>query len=93
MRHKDMPAKQVTLVYQAGIANVFETSVPDGPIRLLQADFRSCEWFVRGIKAAGLPCFYAWCNQPGDITLQKWNYDSFGDMPFFESISRDFEVA
>lgn len=84
-------AKQVTLVYQAGLANVFETS-GDKPVRLVQADFKTCEAFVRGIKATGMPAFYAWCNQAGDITDAKWIYDSFGDMPFFNHISRDFEV-
>lgn len=86
--------KQATLVYQGGIANVFDTGKAE-PVRLIQADFRTCEAFARGIKATGVPVHYAWCNQAGDIGLPgiKWNYEAFGDMPFFESISRDFEVS
>lgn len=41
-----MPA--ITLLYQCGIANVF-----DGDHRILQHAFAPCEWFARGLQAAG----------------------------------------
>ena len=50
---------KVVLVYQAGIANVFEVdslNLSDygrEARRLLQGDFRTCEAFARGCGAAG----------------------------------------
>lgn len=81
-------------MYQAGIANVFDTSYTPQlpPQRILQTDFHTAETFVRGVRATGVPASYAWCNKAGDITNQEWNYESFNDMPFFDKISNDWET-
>lgn len=71
--------KRAVLVYQAGIANVFEVqsfNMADfgrDAKRLLQADFRSCEMFARGLDAAGVKVATAHCNMAGDITHQPWS--------------------
>lgn len=71
--------KRFMLVYQAGIANVFEVDAFNlGPYgrnarRLLQSDYRSCESFARGIAAAGGIVRTAACNRAGDIVNEKWD--------------------
>jgi hypothetical protein len=79
--------KQAALVYQAGIANVFEVesfNLADygrDAKRLIQADFRTCESFARGLKAAGVDVITLHCNMTGDVADQKWS-DSILDAPF-----------
>ena len=73
--------KRSMLVYQAGIANVFEvecfnlTSFGRNAKRLLQADFRSCEYFARGLAAAGVTVRTVACNKAGDIINETWDED------------------
>jgi hypothetical protein len=73
--------KRAMLVYQAGIANVFEVSAFNladfgrDARRLLQADFRTCEAFSRGLVAAGVRVTTAACNQAGDIVRAHWTDD------------------
>lgn len=80
---------KAVLVYQAGIANVFSVSsfnLSDygrDAIRLLQADFRTCESFARGLAAAGVVVRSAACNQAGDIIRSTWSED-FDAQPFSE---------
>lgn len=82
--------KNYTLVYQAGIANVF--SHANKPTRcslgsrkrVMQADFKSCENFCRGLIEAGAEVTPAWCNMAGDVSLQDWNYSEFDLAPFCE---------
>jgi len=71
-----MKAKRVTravLVYQAGIANVFQVesfnmaNYGRDARRLLQSDFRTCEAFARGLVAAGVRVTSAACNRAGDV--------------------------
>lgn len=75
------------LVYQCGIANVFEVETlnlsPDGrnAKRIMQSDFRSCEMFALGLKHAGCYIYSAYCNMAGDITNQPWN-SKLSDAPF-----------
>ena len=75
------------LVYQAGIANVFAVDclnlAPYGreARRLLQADFRSCELFARGLAAAGVRVGTAVCNRAGDVVDQRWS-DDLDSAPF-----------
>jgi hypothetical protein len=75
------------LVYQAGIANVFKvrahTLVPKGrnAARLLQADFRACENYARGLRDAGVVVRTAGCNMAGDIAEQVWT-DELDSLPF-----------
>lgn len=84
--------KYAVLVYQNGIANVFEVDclnmAPSGRIteRLLQAEFRHCEWFARGLGAAGYKVASAWCAQTGDITNARWNHHDWNEAPFSEHI-------
>jgi hypothetical protein len=69
---------KVMLVYQAGIANVFEVECFNlDPLgrnarRLKQADFRSCENFARGLMAAGVTVRVVACNRAGDIVNAHW---------------------
>lgn len=81
--------KKAVLVYQAGIANVFEVqafNVSDygrDAKRLLQADFRTCENFARGLGVAGALVTTMHCNQAGDIVAAKWS-DDLDAAPFSE---------
>lgn len=81
-----------TLVYQAGIANVFKVdcfnlaSFGRNAKRLLQSDFRTCEAFARGI-IAGNPrarLVTLACNMAGDIADRKWT-DDLNGAPFSDN--------
>jgi hypothetical protein len=82
--------KKAFLVYQAGIANVFAVECfnlsPFGrnSIRLLQADFRSCESFACGMKAVGCVVKTAACNMAGDVSNERWSED-LNSQPFSDS--------
>lgn len=72
--------KRAMLVYQAGIANVFQVETfrldpGRGAKRLLQNDFHTCESFARGLRAAGVQVKVAACNMAGEIIGQEWTYD------------------
>lgn len=91
MRTKsNTPVTRAFLVYQAGIANVFAVDCanlnPFGreAVRLIQADFRTCESFARGLAAAGAFVHSAACNEAGDITDSQWT-DDLDSQPFSES--------
>lgn len=83
-----------TIVYQAGIANVFkvEQSRPYNRTRLMQSDFRSCENFLRGIKAAGGHIRRAWVNEAGDIAARPWSVSHFDNAPFSDSFAKDLQA-
>jgi hypothetical protein len=73
---------KAVVVYQAGIANVFEVENFDAEAsgrgncrRLLQHAFGPCEWFARGLRSAGTHIASAHCNRAGDITDAKWDFD------------------
>lgn len=80
---------KAVLVYQAGIANVFEVesfNMADygrDAKRLKQGDFRTCEAFAQGLAAAGAQVTTAQCNQAGDITHSRWS-DDLDSAPFSE---------
>ena len=84
--------KHATLVYQAGIANVFSHDVPSKVTnansssrkREMQSDFRTCEAFAAGLKRAGVKVKTAWCNQAGDIAMLVWNFENFEEAPWSE---------
>ena len=82
--------RKAVLVYQAGIANVFAVDCfnlnPFGrnAKRLLQGAFSSCEWFAKGLAAAGVKVATVHCNMAGDITNQIWSED-LDSAPFRES--------
>jgi hypothetical protein len=71
-------AQKIVLVYQCGIANVFEVDrfsrSPErrNARRLLQRDFDSCIWFARGLGAAGCVVRTASCDVAGDCAEQPW---------------------
>lgn len=73
--------KRAVLVYQAGIANVFEVTAFNlsdygrDAKRIMQNDFRTCEAFCRGLAYGGVIVQTAACNQAGDITRAHWSGD------------------
>lgn len=65
--------RHFTLVYQCGIANVFDISSASGdPIRLMQSGFRDCEMFLRGAAHAGVRTEIRHCDQAGDVAGSQW---------------------
>lgn len=80
----------IALVYQAGIANVFEVnSFNAAPNerkakRLLQHAFHPCEWFTRGMMEAGATVRVFSCNRAGDIAHVPWA-EGLEDCPFRDS--------
>ena len=79
---------KAVLVYQAGIANVFEVQTfnmaNDGlrkARRLAQNTFSACEHFALGLGEAGVIVRSAACNQAGDIASAHWT-DNLEDAPF-----------
>src|SRR5579884_4300272 len=86
------PITAAVLVYQGGIANVFAvgriSGRPDGrngERRLLQHAFTACEWFARGLQAAGVEVATYWCNEAGDIADSTWRQENLADAPFSDS--------
>lgn len=87
--------KKAALVYQAGIANVFQcertTTLADtvlGPRkarRLLQGTFRDCEMFACGLKAAGTIVRTFACNRAGDVTDNEWTIN-LANAPFLKRV-------
>ena len=81
--------KRAFLVYQAGLANVFEVRChnlsPYGrdAKRLLQGTFGECVWFARGLGAAGWIIHTAACNEAGDIAGRTWSED-LDSQPFHD---------
>ncbi|MHC5062253.1 MAG: hypothetical protein ACYTFK_14445 [Planctomycetota bacterium] len=79
--------KRAVLVYQAGLANVFEVdsfNLSDygrEARRIMQSDFYTCEVFARGLAHAGYRVGSASCNMAGDIINQKWTHGT-ADCPF-----------
>jgi hypothetical protein len=72
--------RRFVLVYQAGIANVFEVAsfnLSDygrDARRIMQNDFGSCINFARGLVEAGHLVGTASCNKAGDITEARWSF-------------------
>ena len=80
--------KDAAIVYQGGIANVFEmdrTGLPMiRPIRRLeQGAFVTCENVTRGLMLAGVSVRIYSCNMAGDVTDQDWT-QGLSDCPFRE---------
>lgn len=82
-----MPSKKFILVYQAGIANLFEVDgfepYPESRInqRVYQGDFRTAEAMARGMLMAGTSVRVASCNYAGDCSMIKWT-PGVGACPF-----------
>ena len=66
-------ARNIALVYQNGIANVFEIEAPGKVRRLLQHAYSPCEWYAQGLRDAGnnLSVFYS--DDAGDIANSYWH--------------------
>jgi hypothetical protein len=82
---------KAVLVYQAGIANVFTVDLftahaenSRNAKRLLQHTFAACEWFARGLVAAGAEVRTAACNRAGDIVDATWS-NNLDEQPFSDS--------
>lgn len=94
-RAKQPKIRKAVLVYQAGIANVFAVqsfNMADygrDARRLLQADFRTCESFARGMAVAGVLVATAACNQAGDIISAPWS-ENLDEQPFSDKFSPVF---
>ena len=76
--------KTYSLVYQAGIANVFQVTdsgFTHKRTRVLQASFRSCEDFARGLVEAGCKVDSLQCNMAGDCVNGDWSAN-LDDAPF-----------
>lgn len=75
-----MNIRNAVVVYQAGIANVFD--VTEGKrARVLQSSFDACEWFAAGLIAAGTVVSVSACNRAGDIAALPW-VTPLSDAPF-----------
>lgn len=74
----DTTTRRIVLVYQVGIANVFEVDrFSRHPERrngrgLLQYDYHSCEMFARGMGAAGCIVRTMHCDMAGDCSQFTW---------------------
>lgn len=72
---------KAVLVYQAGLANVFEvacfnlSSYGRNAQRVYQGDFRGAENVAHGMGYAGAIVRTAACNQAGDIREAVWTDD------------------
>jgi hypothetical protein len=82
-----LKVERAVLVYQSGIANVFQVAsfnLSDygrNAKLLRQADFRTCENFAQGLAIAGTRVTTAYCNQAGNIASCTWSED-LEDAPF-----------
>ena len=89
--------RRAVLVYQAGLANVFEverfTRSPEGrnAIRHYQGDFRGAEMFARGLEAAGATVWVVACNRAGDVAGAVWD-TPLRDAPFRESFGFEWFI-
>ena len=61
------------LVYQQGIANVFENKGDGRETRVLQDAFKVCELFCRGAQHVGAKVEVRHCDKAGDIAGEHWD--------------------
>jgi hypothetical protein len=84
---KTLAQRRFVLVYQAGIANVFEVASFNmgtwgrEASRVYQGDFRTAEAIANGLGIGGHCVRSAHCNQAGDIAGAKWD-TNLDDAPF-----------
>lgn len=89
--------KRFMLVYQGGIANVFEVesfnlaNFGREAKRLYQGDFRTAEAIAMGAGLAGAIVMTSACNQAGDIRSFEWTGD-LESQPFAEKFHPVFFV-
>ena len=83
------------LVYQAGIANVFQVdcfnlaSFGRNATRIYQGDFRTAEAMALGMGHAGSIVHSLACNEAGDIARSTWT-DDLEEQPFSDNFSPVF---
>jgi hypothetical protein len=76
-----LTVERAVLVYQVGIANVFHVTCFNlsdygrDARRIMQADFRTCEAYAMGLRAAGTKVCTLACNMAGDIATRTWSTD------------------
>src|SRR5262245_63488620 len=86
---------RAVVVYQAGIANVFQVRYftqwhgDRAARRLLQGSFQECIWFARGLKVAGVDVRQAACNEAGDVAERRWS-TPLDEAPWSEKFATDF---
>ena len=86
-----MAVTKAMLVYQAGIANVFEVKsfslagIGRDAKRLYQGDFRGAFEFSKGLGCAGAVVRTAACNAAGDIVDATWTND-LDSQPFSDHL-------
>ena len=69
--------RNLTLLYQVGIANVFEELRGKPHFkRLMQSDYRSCEGFARGAQWAGSKIHVMHWDHPGDALQHCATWES-----------------
>jgi hypothetical protein len=84
-------SKKYAVVYQAGIANIFQVDCFNACAygrnakRILQHSFVAIEWFARGLMQAGAKVGMFSCNKAGDISEMKWTI-GLEDCPFRSNI-------
>jgi hypothetical protein len=77
----NIPQRKFALVYQSGIANVFEVECLNlkdfgrEAKRLVQADFKTAESFARGLATGGHIVASFHCNMAGEIKNFDWSDD------------------
>ena len=84
--------RNLVLVYQAGIANVFAVNKAhasaakrETETRVYQGDFRTAEAMIHGAWLAGARVHYAFCNQAGDIARRDWDTEQ-DSAPFADAM-------
>jgi hypothetical protein len=78
--------KLYILLYQAGIANVYESGQGERPARrVLQSDYRACEHYCLGLLEAGAGVEVWNANVAGDPLLQPDAWQKGKGGPFAES--------
>lgn len=84
--------KKAFVVYQNGIANVFEvknfnlSDYKREAKRLNQGTFSDCESFARGLVHAGYKVASAYCTKLGDIAKSDWEME-IENAPFFDAMN------
>lgn len=90
-----MKPRKFALVYQAGIANVFEVDCFDlqaigNAQRINQGTFKTAEAFCRGLAYTKNVIYSFACNKAGDITNEVWSED-LDAAPFSTSFNPVFQ--
>lgn len=91
-----MKQRTFFLVYQGGLANVFEVDCANlsghgrNAERICQGSFEFCEAFARGLAYGKHIVHTAACNQAGDISKSLWSED-LESQPFSEKFRPVFQ--